>query len=118
MNRQYTYRPSHLDALCEGLKGVPQASYKSTSDCWQLERPWQKSPQRAALFLISDIGKDRMLCEQNRQIYKMLHGYDVHFFTDAAQILPNKAARMNVKDGVHKPFFWKVNLWRGMEDAS
>ncbi|CAE7272373.1 unnamed protein product [Symbiodinium microadriaticum] len=60
----------------------------------------------------------RVLCEQNRQIYKALHGYDLYFFTDAAQILPNKAARMNVKDGIHKPFFWKVNAVKNILDTN
>ena len=85
----------------------------------------------------------RVLCKQNRELYKMLHGYDVHFFTDASQIDPNVDSKMDatrmklqvqrheegpkklcllsiyianvfigarqVNDGVHKPFFWKVN---------
>jgi len=51
----------------------------------------------------------RILCDENRRIYSAIHGYDVHFFTSASQITPNVAAGMDVQDGIHKPFFWKVN---------
>lgn len=51
----------------------------------------------------------RVLCAANRLLYSKLHGYDIVFLTDASEVEPNHMSDMNVSDGVHKPFFWKVN---------
>lgn len=75
---------------------------------------------RVAIVTICAYATDepvRLLCAENRQLYSMLHGYDLHFFTNASEILPHVAARMNVSDGVHKPFFWKVNAVKNVLDT-
>ncbi|CAJ1409751.1 unnamed protein product [Effrenium voratum] len=75
---------------------------------------------RVAVVTICAYAEDepvRVLCAQNRRLYQMLHGYDLHFFTDASQIQPNVRAQMDVKDGVHKPFFWKVNAVKNVLDT-
>merc|ERR1719253_938506 len=38
-------------------------------------------------------------------------------FLSPDEILPNEASKMNVKDGVHKPFFWKVNAVKNVFDG-
>ena len=43
--------------------------------------------------------------------------YDLFFFTSRSQIMPNEKGRMDVNDGVHKPFFWKVNAVKNVMDA-
>merc|ERR1719456_1573366 len=58
-----------------------------------------------------------MVSQENHEIYAKLHGYDLFFFTSASQILPNEQARMDVNDGVHKPFFWKVNAVKNVMDT-
>jgi len=58
----------------------------------------------------------RNICKENRQLYSALHGYDVIFFTDASEIEPNRDTDMDVNDGVHKPFFWKVNAVKNVMD--
>ncbi|CAE8643482.1 unnamed protein product [Polarella glacialis] len=67
---------------------------------------------RVAVVTICSYAVDepvKLICDQNRKLYSMLHGYDVHFFTDPSQITPNSGSQMDVLDGVHKAFFWKVN---------
>ncbi|CAE8741807.1 unnamed protein product, partial [Polarella glacialis] len=67
---------------------------------------------RVAVVTICSYAVDepvKLICDQNRKLYSMLHGYDVHFFTDPSQITPNRGSQMDVLDGVHKAFFWKVN---------
>merc|ERR1712032_878385 len=41
----------------------------------------------------------RVFCAENRRLYSALHGYDVHFFTDASEIAVRPDAKMNVNDG-------------------
>eukprot|EP00435_Cladocopium_sp_Y103_P045599 s1919_g13.t1 len=75
---------------------------------------------RVAVVTICAYAEDapvRILCHQNRQLYKLLHGYDVHFFTNASQIDINVDSQMDVNDGVHKPFFWKVNAVKNVLDT-
>ena len=60
----------------------------------------------------------RQMSEENHQVYADLHGYDLFMFTDPLQIEPHLGANMNVTDGVHKPFFWKVNAVMNVFDGS
>lgn len=67
---------------------------------------------RVAVVTVCAYAEDapvRQLCAENRELYAAVHGYDMHFFTDAADIMPDQQAGMDVKDGVHKAFFWKVS---------
>ena len=57
------------------------------------------------------------MSEENHQVYADLHGYDLYMFTDPLQIEPHLGANMNVTDGVHKPFFWKVNAVMNVFDG-
>jgi len=59
----------------------------------------------------------RLFCQENREIYRHLHGYDVFFYGDASEIEPNPKAGMNVLDGVHKAFYWKVNAVQNVLDT-
>jgi len=60
----------------------------------------------------------RVIGSENHEIYAQLHGYDLFSITDKAQIQPNLAARMDVNDGIHKPFFWKVNAVKNVLEAT
>jgi hypothetical protein len=74
---------------------------------------------RVAVCTICAYAEDeivRVVSQENHELYTKLHGYDLYFYTDASQILPNVGARMNVNDGVHKPFFWKVNAVKNILD--
>lgn len=59
----------------------------------------------------------RLFCQENRQFYQSLHGYDVFFFGDKSEIAPNVESQMDVNDGVHKAFFWKVNAVKNVLDT-
>lgn len=59
----------------------------------------------------------RVMCQENRALYSSLHGYDVHFFTDASEIMPDADAGMDVEDGMHKAFFWKVSAVKNVMSA-
>jgi len=75
---------------------------------------------RVAVVTICAYAQDepvRVLSTQNHQLYTQLHKYDLHLFTSADQIMPHLGGRMNVKDGEHKPFFWKVNAVRNVMDG-
>ena len=54
---------------------------------------------------------------ENHNLYAKLHGYDLHMFLSPDDIKPNKKSNMNVKDGKHKPFFWKVNAVKNVFDG-
>mmetsp|Transcript_171 Transcript_171/g.385 ORF Transcript_171/g.385 Transcript_171/m.385 type:complete len:471 (-) Transcript_171:174-1586(-) len=58
----------------------------------------------------------RLLSIGNHELYTQLHGYDLHMFTSPTQILPHAAGGMDVNDGKHKAFFWKVNAVRNVFD--
>lgn len=76
---------------------------------------------RVAIVTICAYAADepvRLICDENRRLYSALHGYDVHFFTDAAEIAPHAAAGMDVNDGVHKAFFWKVNAVKNILESN
>merc|ERR1712224_988990 len=53
----------------------------------------------------------RQFNDENKRMYSQLHDYALYFYTDASQIAPN------VKDGVHKAFFWKVNAVQNVLDT-
>jgi hypothetical protein len=75
---------------------------------------------RIAIVTICAYAEDeavRLVSQENHEIYAKLHGYDLFFFTDKSQIMPNEKARMDVNDGVHKPFFWKVNAVKNVMDS-
>ncbi|CAK9077307.1 unnamed protein product [Durusdinium trenchii] len=102
-------------ALTERVRLLDDESVLST-----VSRGFRIDGLRVAVVTICAYAEDapvRVLCHQNRQLYKMLHGYDVHFFTDASQIDVNIDSQMDVKDGVHKPFFWKVNAVKNVLDT-
>lgn len=87
-----------------------------------LDTPWSfRTPgMRVAIVTICAYAEDevvRVLSTQNHQLYAQVHGYSLHLFTSADQIAPHVEAGMNVKDGVHKPFFWKVNAVRNVFDG-
>ena len=108
-----TWPAAGWDVMLAGRSLTERVRQLDDESVLKLEPAHRVDGLRIAVVTICAYAADapvRVLCEQNRQIYKALHGYDLHFFTDAAQILPNKAARMNVQDGIHKPFFWKVML--------
>eukprot|EP00927_Polykrikos_kofoidii_P023644 TRINITY_DN21710_c0_g1_i1.p1 TRINITY_DN21710_c0_g1~~TRINITY_DN21710_c0_g1_i1.p1 ORF type:complete len:545 (-),score=81.26 TRINITY_DN21710_c0_g1_i1:137-1654(-) len=105
-----TARVRALDT--EAVLDVPH-SYRGTSD-------GSGATLRVAVVTICAYAEDepvRVFCRSNRRLYSLLHGYDVHFFTDASEIEPHQAAAMNVLDGVHKPFFWKVNAVKNVLDT-
>mmetsp|Transcript_67372 Transcript_67372/g.147641 ORF Transcript_67372/g.147641 Transcript_67372/m.147641 type:complete len:466 (-) Transcript_67372:28-1425(-) len=52
----------------------------------------------------------RLIGCENHRVYAELHGYDLYQVTDKSQIQANFASQMDVQDGKHKPFFWKVNV--------
>ena len=106
-----TWPAAGWDVMLAGRSLTERVRLLDDESVMKLDPGYRLQGLRVAVVTICAYAADapvRVLCDQNRQIYKALHGYDVHFFTDAAQIAPNEAARMNVKDGVHKPFFWKV----------
>lgn len=75
---------------------------------------------RIAIITICAYAEDapvRQLCSENRGLYSAGHGYDVHLFTSPSEITPNIMAGMDVSDGVHKPFFWKVNAVKNVLDT-
>ena len=59
----------------------------------------------------------RVVSIENHRLYAEVHGYQLHMFLSPDEILPNEASKMNVKDGVHKPFFWKVNAVKNVFDG-
>ena len=68
--------------------------------------------QRIAIVSICSYAPDevvRTVSIQNHELYSKLHGYDFYLYLSPDDIEPNKDYNMDVKDGVHKPFFWKVN---------
>lgn len=68
--------------------------------------------QRIAIVSICSYAPEeivRQISIQNHEIYARLHGYDFYLYLSPDEIEPNLSANMSVKDGVHKPFFWKVN---------
>eukprot|EP00439_Symbiodinium_sp_Y106_P063710 s2112_g9.t3 len=68
--------------------------------------------ERVAIVSICAYGEEepvRVIGTENHEIYAQLHGYDLFQITSSAQIAPNLASGMDINDGVHKPFFWKVN---------
>ncbi|CAJ1327159.1 unnamed protein product [Effrenium voratum] len=74
--------------------------------------PQFRLQQRVAVVSICAYGEQeavRVIGTENHQIYTQIHGYDLYQITDKAQILPNAAGQMDINDGRHKPFFWKVN---------
>lgn len=76
--------------------------------------------QKVAVVTVCAYAEDevvRVLGIQNHQLYAQLHGYDLHMFTSPDQILPHAGGRMNVNDGKHKAFFWKVNAVRNVMDS-
>lgn len=76
--------------------------------------------QRMAVVTICSYAPDetvRVISKENHEMYTQLHGYDLHFFTSPDEILPHAQSRMNVQDGVHKPFFWKVNAVKNVFDG-
>lgn len=82
---------------------------------WSLRTPGLK----VAVVTICAYAEDeavRVLATQNHQLYAQVHGYDLHLFTSTDQIKPHVEANMDVTDGVHKPFFWKVNAVRNVMD--
>lgn len=81
---------------------------------------FRESGLRIAVVTICAYAEDeavRVYCAQNRRLYSQLHGYDVFFFTDKSEILPNIPSGMDVQDGVHKPFFWKVNAVKNVMET-
>ncbi|CAE7368030.1 unnamed protein product [Symbiodinium sp. CCMP2456] len=116
-----TWPAAGWDVMLAGRSLTERVRLLDDESVLKLEPGHRVEGLRIAVVTICAYAADapvRVLCEQNRQIYKALHGYDLHFFTDAAQILPNKAARMNVQDGIHKPFFWKVNAVKNILDTN
>jgi len=86
----------------------------------QTPRGHRTAGLRVAVVTICAYAEDeavRLLATQNHQLYAQLHGYGLHLFTSAEQITPHAAGRMDVKDGEHKPFFWKVNAVRNVFDS-
>lgn len=83
-------------------------------------RFWRREGSRVAVVTVCAYAEDeavRVLSVQNHQLYTQLHGYDLHMFTSPDQIAPHAAGRMDVNDGKHKPFFWKVNAVRNVLDS-
>lgn len=81
---------------------------------------YREPGMRVAIVTICAYADDepvRLICDENRRLYSALHDYDVHFFTDAAQIAPHVEAGMDVNDGVHKAFFWKVNAVKNVLES-
>eukprot|EP00929_Paragymnodinium_shiwhaense_P064558 TRINITY_DN32346_c0_g2_i2.p1 TRINITY_DN32346_c0_g2~~TRINITY_DN32346_c0_g2_i2.p1 ORF type:complete len:502 (-),score=124.78 TRINITY_DN32346_c0_g2_i2:154-1659(-) len=79
------------------------------------------SKPRIAIVSICAYAPDepvRVIGMENHEIYAQLHGYDLVAITDAGQIAPNVAAGMDVNDGVHKPFFWKVNAVKNVLESA
>ncbi|CAE7879525.1 unnamed protein product, partial [Symbiodinium necroappetens] len=116
-----TWPAAGWDVMLAGRSLTERVRLLDDESVLKLEPAHRVEGLRIAVVTICAYAADapvRVLCEQNRQIYKALHGYDLYFVTDAAQILPNKAARMNVKDGIHKPFFWKVNAVKNILDTN
>jgi len=75
--------------------------------------------QKIAVVTVCAYAEDevvRVLSVQNHQLYTQLHGYDLFMYTSPDQILPHAGGRMNVNDGKHKAFFWKVNAVRNVLD--
>lgn len=83
---------------------------------------WLRWPGfRAAVVTVCSYAETepvRMLGIRNHELYTQLHGYDLHMFTSPAQIAPHTLGRMDVNDGKHTPFFWKVNAVRNVLDAA
>ncbi|CAK8992100.1 6-mannosyltransferase MNN10 [Durusdinium trenchii] len=71
--------------------------------------------QRVAIVSICAYGETepvRIIGTENHQVYAELHGYDLYQVTEKSQIKANLASQMDINDGRHKPFFWKVNVVR------
>ncbi|CAK8992169.1 unnamed protein product [Durusdinium trenchii] len=69
--------------------------------------------QRVAIVSICAYGETepvRIIGTENHQVYAELHGYDLYQVTEKSQIKANLASQMDINDGRHKPFFWKVNV--------
>jgi len=90
-----------------------------------LDRPgWNEVPphfryngMKIAIVTICAYAEDevvRVMSTENHQLYAALHNYDFRLFTSTDQILPARGGKTNVTDGVHKPFFWKVNAVRNV----
>eukprot|EP00397_Hematodinium_sp_SG-2012_P046992 GEMP01053281.1.p1 GENE.GEMP01053281.1~~GEMP01053281.1.p1 ORF type:complete len:307 (+),score=52.63 GEMP01053281.1:77-997(+) len=91
----------------------------------QLDRPsWTKVPQdfryadkKIAIVTICAYADDefvRISGTANHHLYAALHNYDFHLLTSTDQIYPARNGKTNVTDGIHKPFFWKVNAVRNV----
>eukprot|EP00434_Breviolum_minutum_P025517 symbB.v1.2.022547.t1/scaffold2009.1/size92556/6 len=75
--------------------------------------PQFRLQSRVAIVSICAYGETepvRVIGTENHQVYAELHGYDLYQVTDKSQIQPNIASQMDIQDGRHKPFFWKVNV--------
>lgn len=88
----------------------------------QSQTPWsfRTSGLKVAIVSVCAYAEDeavRVLAKENHQLYAQLHDYGLHHFTSADQIAPHPEAGMDVKDGVHKPVFWKVNAVRNVLDG-
>lgn len=82
--------------------------------------PKQLRKKRVAIVTICAYAPDevvRLVSRENHEVYAQVHGYDLLFITSPDDIAPNVASRMDVKDGVHKPFFWKVNAVKNALDT-
>ncbi|CAE7560466.1 MNN10, partial [Symbiodinium pilosum] len=91
--------------LAEVVKRLEDESVVVTS-------PQLRLRERVAIVSICAYGEEepvRVIGTENHEIYAQLHGYDLIQITNSAQIAPNLASGMDINDGVHKPFFWKVN---------
>mmetsp|Transcript_28716 Transcript_28716/g.79042 ORF Transcript_28716/g.79042 Transcript_28716/m.79042 type:complete len:480 (-) Transcript_28716:3-1442(-) len=75
----------------------------------QFRLPGQQRIAIVSICAYAETELVRVFGSENHAMYAQLHGYDLYDITDSAQITPNPAAGMDVQDGVHKPFFWKVN---------
>jgi len=108
------------DVMLAGQRLTERVRQLDDESVTPLPPDYRSSSLKIAVVTICAYAADapvRVLCHQNRQLYQLLHGYDVHFFTDASEIEENHGSKMNVQDGFHKPFFWKVNAVKNVLDT-
>ncbi|CAD7946715.1 unnamed protein product [Amoebophrya sp. A120] len=87
---------------------------------WDTPKSFRFANQKVAIVTICSYAPDeavRVVSLENHGLYAQLHGYDLHMYLSPDEIMPNKKSGMNVKDGVHKPFFWKVNAVKNVFDS-
>jgi len=90
---------------------------------WETPKAFRYNPDmfgKIGIVTICSYAPDevvRVVSEENHQMYADIHGYRLYMFRSPDEIEPNEASRMNVKDGVHKPFFWKVNAVKNVFDG-